>query len=269
MMEIITVKNVLKEKGPGYTIHLSTGELLLVSEDILVRYRLLKNQEIKPELVEEIKQAGQQDLGYQMSLNYLSYQLRTEKEMRTYLKDKEINYQDITPIIERLKEVKLVDDQVYAESFVRTQMRLSDKGPVVLKQKLTQKGIPASIADEALQLYTFETQQEVATKLVEKTIRKNQQKTFQTQKQKLQQVLMTKGFDQEVSRVVLSEIRLEKNEEQEVSLMEKEGDKLWRKNSRCELFDRKQKTMQGLIRKGFDYDVIKQYLAEKELMEEE
>ncbi|TLG80967.1 recombination regulator RecX [Vagococcus zengguangii] len=266
---MITIKNVLKEKGPGYTISLSNGEMLLVSEDILVRYRLLKNQEVTQDLIDEIKKAGQQDLGYQMSLNYLSYQLRTEKEVRDYLKDKEINRQDIDRIIERLKEVKLVDDQVYAESYVRTQMRLSDKGPAVLKQKLTQKGIKAPVADAALNLYTFEVQQAVATKLAEKTIRKNQHKTFQTQKQKLQQTLMTKGFDKEVSRAVLANITLEKDVEQEASLLDKEGDKLWRKNSRFEPFDRKQKTMQGLMRKGFEYELIKQYVAQKELTDED
>ncbi|MGX6962318.1 recombination regulator RecX [Vagococcus xieshaowenii] len=265
---MITVKNVLKEKGPGYTISLSTGESLLVSEDILVRYRLLKNQEISPELVEEIKQAGQQDLGYQMSLNYLSYQLRTEKEVRDYLKEKEINSQDISAIIERLQEVKLVDDQMYAESFVRTQMRLSDKGPTVLKQKLRQKGIKPEVADAALMLYTVSKQEEVASKLAEKTIRKNQNKTFQTQQQKLQQTLMTKGFSQEISRSVLAQITLEKDVDQEEVLLNKEGDKLWRKNARFEPFDRKQKTMQGLMRKGFDYDLIKQFIVTKELEDE-
>ncbi len=62
-------------------------------------------------------------------MNYLSYQLRSEKEIRTYLKEKEILQEDRNKIVARLKELDLVDDLVYGESYVRTNIRLSDKGP--------------------------------------------------------------------------------------------------------------------------------------------
>ena len=73
----------------------------------------------------------------------MSYQLRSEKEIRTYLKDKEINLEDRNKIVERLKELDLINDLVYGESFVRTNVRLSDKGPKKLAQQLQQKGFEA------------------------------------------------------------------------------------------------------------------------------
>ena len=72
-------------------------------------------------------------------MNYLSYQLRSEKEIRTYLKEKEILQEDRNKIVARLKELDLVDDLVYGESYVRTNMRLSDKGPKKLAQQMQQK----------------------------------------------------------------------------------------------------------------------------------
>ena len=41
-------------------------------------------------------------------MNYISYQLRSEKEVRTYLKDKEINLEDRHLVVQRLKELNLL-----------------------------------------------------------------------------------------------------------------------------------------------------------------
>lgn len=266
--KMIQVVSVTKEKGPGYTIKLSSGESFLISEDLLVRHRLLKGQEISDEMVATIQKEGHQDLGYQMSLNYLSYQLRTEKEMRDYLKEKEINSVDIPPIIAKLKEMQLVNDLTYSESYVRTQMRLSDKGPTVLQQNLLKKGVKIDVIEKALALYTEEKQLEIAGKLAEKTAKKNHSKTFTIKKQKVQQTLMTKGFSSDVAKAIMSELALEKDVDKEADLIMTEGDKFWRKNARYDAYQRKQKTMQGLMRKGFDYETIKHYLSEKELEDE-
>ena len=73
-------------------------------------------------------------------MNYISYQLRSEKEVRTYLKDKEINLEDRHLVVQRLKELNLLDDRTYGESYLRTQIRLGDKGPSVISHQLKQKG---------------------------------------------------------------------------------------------------------------------------------
>jgi regulatory protein len=78
--KMITVVRIAKGKGPFYTIQLSEGEDLRVSEDILVRYRLLKGQEISEQTLDEIRKSGGYDYGLQMAMNYLSYQLRQKKK---------------------------------------------------------------------------------------------------------------------------------------------------------------------------------------------
>lgn len=40
---MLTVTRISKGKGPFYRVDLSEGEALQVSEDVLVRYRLLKD----------------------------------------------------------------------------------------------------------------------------------------------------------------------------------------------------------------------------------
>lgn len=134
-----TIIRISKGKGPFYEVATSEGETLRVSEDLLVRFRLLKGKELSEEELKEIKKSAGFDLGLQQAMNYISYQLRSEMEVRTYLKDKEIEKQDRDLVVERLKELNLIDDKNYGESYIRTQVRMSDKGPVVISQQLRKK----------------------------------------------------------------------------------------------------------------------------------
>ena len=131
-----TITRISKDKGEFYLLWLSSGEKLRVSEDILVRQRLLKGQELSDTLIEEIKKASSYDVGLQMAMNYLSYQLRSKKEIFTYLKEKEIVPEDRVKIVQRLEELRLLDDAIFSESYVRTAMRTSDKGPRNVAQQL-------------------------------------------------------------------------------------------------------------------------------------
>lgn len=169
---MLTVVKISQGRGPFYKVEFSNGEKLRLSEDTVVRHRLLKGQELEEKTLNEIKQEGKEDMGYQIALNYLSYQLRTEKEIRTYLKDNEIESTDRQKIVDRLKEMDLLNDLVYSESFIRTQMRLGDKGPRVLQQKLKQKGVKDSDIQQALYLYEGDEQYQVALHTAQKALRK-------------------------------------------------------------------------------------------------
>lgn len=147
-----TIIRINKGKGPFYEVATSEGETLRVSEDLLVRFRLLKGKELSEEELKEIKKSAGFDLGLQQAMNYISYQLRSEMEVRTYLKDKEIEKQDRDLVVERLKELNLIDDKNYGESYIRTQVRMSDKGPVVISQQLRKKGLKDPVIQEVLPL---------------------------------------------------------------------------------------------------------------------
>lgn len=71
----------------------------------------------------------------------------------------------------------LVDDLVYGESYVRTNMRLSDKGPKKLAQQMQQKGLKPEIIEQALSQYTFEDQVQNAHQTAEKAFGKNHGKS--------------------------------------------------------------------------------------------
>ncbi|MGK0551272.1 recombination regulator RecX [Enterococcus faecalis] len=264
-----TINRITKDKGEFYVIWLSTGATLRVSEDILVRYRLLKGQELTSEELTALKKASSYDVGLQMAMNYLSYQLRSKKEIDHYLKDKEIALADRQKIVQRLTEIKLLDDAVFSESYVRTMMRTSDKGPRTIAQQLKQKGISELDIQHGLSFYTMEEQLQVAIKTAQKAMKRYRSKSFKDALQKVRLHLTQKGFNGEIIDLALEELNFEKDEEQEQAALQKEGDRLWRANHRLEPAKRYNKVKQSLFQKGFDYDLIQQYMEEKEQENEE
>lgn len=264
-----TVVKITKDKGQFYLIWLSSGDKLRVSEDILVRHRLLKGQELTEATIAEIKKSGSYDVGLQMSLNYLSYQLRSEKEIFDYLKEKEILLDDRKKIVQQLKNLNLLDDKLFSECYVRTQMRLSDKGPRMIQQQLKKKGIKEEDIQHGLELFTLSEQVEVAVAAAEKAMKRYRDKSFKDSLQKVKLNLIQKGFNYEVIDLALEEVSFEKDEEQETEIVKKQGDKLWERNLKLEPRKRLMKVKQSLSQKGFDYDLINQYISEKELEDDE
>ncbi|GMA43950.1 hypothetical protein GCM10025853_14070 [Tetragenococcus halophilus subsp. halophilus DSM 20339] len=85
---MFTVTSIRKLKGIFYQVTIDNQEKIRVSEDLLVRFRLLKGSELSEEKLADVKEQASYDYGLQEALNYISYQLRTEKETRTYLQKK-------------------------------------------------------------------------------------------------------------------------------------------------------------------------------------
>lgn len=264
-----TIAQVQTNKKGYYTLLFHDGDTLQVSEDVMIRHRLLKGTVLTEADFLKIQGDSQLDLGYQRALVYLNYQMRTEKEVWDYLAKQEIDVSSRPKIIARLKELHLLDDVSYGESYVRTMMRTSDKGPKVVAQKLRQKGIKQEVVDQVLPLFTEETEQEIASHVAEKALVKYQRKSHKEQIQKTRLFLMTKGFTSEVIDQVMANLSVEKDPEEELDLLRREGEKLWRKHERKELPIRKQKTLQSLYQKGFDMGMIQEFIGEKELEDEE
>ena len=264
-----TIIKITKEKGQFYLIWLSSGEKLRVSEDTLVRQRLLKGQELTQTSIEEIKKAGSYDVGLQLALNYLSYQLRSKKEIYDYLKEKEILVEDRKKIVLRLEEMNLLNDAAFSESYVRTLMRTGDKGPKMIMQQLKRKGIDDEDIQHGLTIYTMENQVEVAVVVAGKAMKRYRTKSFKDALQKVKLHLIQKGFEREVIDLALEELSFEKDEEQELEVIKKEGDKLWEKHRKLEPYKRLLKVKQSLYQKQFDLDLIQEYLNEKEIENEE
>ena len=259
-MAVITMIQAQKRAG-RYNIFVDGHYAFPVSENVLIDFQLFRGMEIDQALEERLTAADDIAKAYNRALDYLSQQLRTEKEVRTKLASLEIPPETIDATLDRLRELSLVDDAHYAASYVRTMMRTGDKGPRVIHQHLRQKGVPEHPIEDALQLYTAEERFAVGTTVAKKLAKRYQRQAFHTQEQKIRQGLITRGFASDEAKEMVADLALTPDVEQQADLLAKQGEKLWHKYRTRAMSDRRYRTKQALYRKGFALDDIDHWLT--------
>jgi regulatory protein len=171
---------------------------------------LEEGKQLSQEQIKSLQSEDNIELAYHRALNFLSYRIRSEFEIRQKLLRAEISEDIIQAVLEKLRSNSLVDDHEFARQWVENRIQFHPRGKRALYSELTQKGISSLIIEETLQDLNEE---KLALDLAQKKISKlkNLQKSaFQT---KLYGYLSRRGFDYSVSREVINSIwnDLEKN----------------------------------------------------------
>lgn len=90
---------------------------------------------------------------FDYALKYIYRFPKTEKELRIQLYTKGYSTSDIDHVIEDFKKKNYVNDQNFAESYIRSEVVNKGKPSIRIVQKLHQKGVPPNIIKEVLQKY--------------------------------------------------------------------------------------------------------------------
>lgn len=261
--KVYIVTKIESQKRPGrYNVYVDGQYAFPVSEDVMIRFRLLKGAELDEDQITTLKLADDQSKAWDSALNYLSYQQRTEKEIVDYLVKKEIPEAVIAPVMARLVDEHLIDDQRFAHSYVRTMKATSDKGPAVIQRQLKQKAVSDTFIAEALAAdYPHDDQLERLADLVEKLKRQYHRQMPKIQRQKVQQRLVEKGFSFDIVGEAMAETTFEMDEELQTNLLATQAEKLWRRYRAKPPRERQLKVRQALYRKGFDGDDISRWIT--------
>ncbi|WP_125766856.1 recombination regulator RecX [Lapidilactobacillus wuchangensis] len=261
-----TITQITAQKKSGrYNIFLDKHYAFPVSEDVLIRYNLHKGLELTDDQQAEIAAADVIEKAYQLALNYLSYQIRTIKEMRQYLKQHEVESVAIEQVIDRLKQQQYLDDGAYAIAYVQTNKRLSLKGPQVIRQELRQKGVmDENLIVDALTHYDQESLLANGQKLAQQIWQRQHHVSQRIREQKVRQGLQQKGYSGVDFDLIWSQLDLTMDDAEEHDALQLAAAKAQRHYQ--PLTDRKQrqKFTQALYRKGFAFDAINNWLADHE-----
>src|SRR5690625_385419 len=269
LMNKISRITTQKKNKQRYNIFLTKGKgdqySFSVDEAILIEKRLHKGMELSQDLIDELQQNDTFHKSYSLALNYLSFRMRTKKEMYDYLKDKEVDDHDIPDIMDKLINEGLLDDRQFTDAFVNTRISTSSKGPQLVKRELIQKGVSTQIAEEAMEKYTYEIQYEKAIKWIEKRLRTTKRDSCKKQQQKMRANLMQKGFSTDIINDVLAEVQNNQDADEEKEALIFHAEKLLRRHERKYTgYTLQQKVKEGLYRQGFSFDKINEYINEKE-----
>lgn len=253
-----------KRKG-RYNIYINDDFAFGVDEEVLLKFELKKGLHVTKELQKRIETEDSFYKAYQKTLNYLSYSLRTEKQIKDYLVKNEIDLYT-ERIVETLKEMKLLDDLNYAESYVRSMANVNRKGPRNIEQDLKQKGVSEHNIMDALEEYPEELQIENAIHLAEKKWAKMRNSSGFESVQKVKQYLVNKGYSFEFADQAIEAIDTEKDTDEEYRALEKQADKAHRRYSRKhEGYQLSQRLRAFIYSKGFSNELINRYFEEREI----
>lgn len=84
---------------------------------------------------------------FNRALRYLGLRIRSKKELQGYLQKKKFDPQVISQVVDKLTEIKFLNDEEYAKSFFRTRQEYKGKSKYFIKYELKQKGVEADIIE--------------------------------------------------------------------------------------------------------------------------
>ena len=235
-----------------------------VDEAVLVKYQLRKGMELDSLLLNQIQYTDEIRKGYHTAVRYLAKVKRTEMEVRTHLSAKMENDSLVSEVMTKLTDMKFIDDEDYAFSYVRTQRNTTTKGPEAIKRELKEKGIRMELIDRAMEELSYEDQVLAAQKIVVKFFAGKNKDSKKILMQKLDQTLVRKGYTADIIQEVKRMPEILEMDTDELETVRIHGEKARRKYAKYTGYEFTQKMKQFLYRKGFSMDLIEQYLDEIE-----
>lgn len=255
-MRILKIK---KLKNGKYKLTLDNGDILELYDDVILKSNILYTKEVNEELLKEINKDNSYYSYYNKALKYVSTRMRSTKELEKYLDKFELSDTDKRNIIDKLKEIGLLNDSLFVKAYINDKLYLSNVGPYKIKRELLEHNIDEDLIDNYLQKIDNNIINDKIKKHIIKKIKNNNKLSSYQLKNKIMNDLMSKGFD----KSDISEVLLNFSFDENKSILEKEYQKVYFKLSKkYEGSDLKFKIINKLLQKGF----LKQEI--QEIMEE-
>jgi regulatory protein len=176
-----------------------------LDEEVLSRYGLKEGQKLERKEIEKIIQSEIQREAKELSLKFLSYRMRSEKEVRDKLKSKGFAKDLIDKVIEGLKRVNLLDDYEFASAWIRDRLSNNPRGKALLKQELYKKGIKQEIIEKTLKEHFADEAEELglAQKLLDKRMKRYENLEPSVAKRRMSDFLLRRGFSYDIVKQAL------------------------------------------------------------------
>jgi regulatory protein len=127
-----------------------------------------RDQEADPPA--EPQSRDQQSAARTVCLDLLTTRARTRAELAAELERRGFDADVAAVVLDRLVEVRLLDDAAFAEQWVDSRHRRRGLGRRALSQELRRKGVDTETADEAIAGLDPETEREKARELVRRRL---------------------------------------------------------------------------------------------------
>lgn len=196
-MKITAIKQQVK-RPDRYSIYVDGSFAFGLGEQALLDTRVSIGQEIDAAQLEALTSTAVADKAYGNALRYVVMRPRSTWELQTYLNRKKIEEPVAEKIIQRLRNLDLVDDTAFAESWIANRRLLKATSKRRLRQELQQKRVPEAIINKTLGADEADERSVLAALVAKKQAR-------YPDKQKFMQYLARQGFGFDDIKAVLHE----------------------------------------------------------------
>jgi len=207
MKHKVTALRIQKNNQERVNVYLD-GEFAFGLARIVAAW-LSVGQELSDEKIAQLQAEDNREVAYQRALHFMSFRVRTEKEVRKNLEAHSIPNEAIDLVIERLKKNGLLNDSYFAQSWVENRSDFRPRSKRVLAYELRSHGIEAQVIEDTLMELNEE---ELAYQAAIKQAKKLSGLDWVNFRKKLLAFLARRGFDYQVSASVTSAVWAEQQE---------------------------------------------------------
>ncbi|MGN0145220.1 MAG: recombination regulator RecX [Clostridium sp.] len=205
-MAVITKIEIQKRNKERVNIYLDGEYALSISAELVYKENLRVKDNIDIDKIKAVADKEAYIKCKNSAIRIIEKSYKTEKEVIEKLKLKGYEDRHIDASIEFLKNYNFLNDDYYAEAFVRD--KLNSRGSQKIKQDLIKKGISRDIIEEKLSDVDKTAEKEVAMKLAEKKLRvikKSENDTYKISG-KLYRFLISKGYTYDIVKEVVKDV---------------------------------------------------------------
>lgn len=144
------------------------------------------------------------------AFNLLAIRPRSEAEikrrLKRFIKDRKNSQIILHKVVDRLKELKLIDDRAFVQWWIDSRKKVRPKGKKTIRQELLLKGVSAKLIDEELtSRYPREEEYQKASQLLSKKVSHYRNLPAKQLFQRMSRYLLQRGFSAEIVSEVIDE----------------------------------------------------------------
>lgn len=177
-----------------YRLYLNNGEVIDTYDEVILKNDLLLKKKLDNYLYQKVITESNTQEYYNACIKYIGLRIRSVKEIRDYLKRKNVDGEDIEYIIDKLIKDKYLDDNHFCECFIKDKLKFTTMGEHKIIYELKKHNISEEIINQNKHLIIKDILIEKIDKMITKQISSNHKLDKQKLRNKLYNYLLASGY---------------------------------------------------------------------------
>ncbi|MBN2540269.1 MAG: RecX family transcriptional regulator [Bacilli bacterium] len=257
----------VKSKKKQYLVEIKLDSKVkeyLVSEELLLEYRLVKGKELDDVTYIKFQSDLKKDANYQKVLHFALYKPRCTHEIVEFMKRKAIEEDQFKYHLNKLHKARILDDELYISNYINDAIEFKRQGPNKIRFDLENKKLSKDWIEATLSMVPRKTINANLQYLFDRKVDSLKKQSVTKAINQIKRFLVNKGYSfEDVNQVVsnnMNQIRSVSNEEEAILDDIRQAYRKYRNENE----KKKEKILAYLLRKGYTYHTIKLKIGEYE-----